>query len=518
MRDRAAGARDRARSPSLTVVVFVGIAIQAKYAMWNTQILSESLAISLGFVAVAAWWRFAAAPTQARALLGFAFSVAWLVVRDAHVLPGTVVIVPVVLLVAWLGAQPRPRPPPHAGHRRASSWSSSPAYSYVATGTSQRAELSFHDVVGLRVLPDHAAHQVLRPARHAARRRAAHAHRQGRPRRQLLHLHGSRVREVPALGPGSRARARSCFRSYVLSPHYLHLLYDDLPTLLAGDVSYYDTQSVFVRMPHEMPLQLGGPSTRKGLTIWLGAAVAALVATFVLARRRKRSAGLAVFGAAALLLTLTELYMTWGGDPVEMQRHMIGNLSRLSVILVIVIAIGLDALITERARPAEPAPTEVRDRRSAGGRRRCVSPRLPTPADVIRWLTVFALTIVGGVTLIGNKVQAAQNDAVFTQSLVNRAARFGGTYYQNGITPKGPLEDVAHDIALRVGGYDGHWYVISVMVAISAALIGGGGGAYGADDGREPARRAGGRDGGVRALHAVRRRLCRACCTAGTSW
>ena len=73
--------------------------------------------------------------------------------------------------------------------------------------------------------------------------------------------------------------------------------------------------------------------------------------------------------------------------------------------------------------------------------------------------------------LIGNRIQAAANDAVFTQSLVNRAARFGGTYYQNGITPKGPLEDVAHDIALRVGGYDGHFYVISILVAISAALI-----------------------------------------------
>ena len=44
-----------------------GIAIQAKYAMWNTQILSESLAISLGFAAIAAWWRFAAAPTRGRA-------------------------------------------------------------------------------------------------------------------------------------------------------------------------------------------------------------------------------------------------------------------------------------------------------------------------------------------------------------------------------------------------------------------------------------------------------------------
>jgi hypothetical protein len=90
----------------------------------------------------------------------------------------------------------------------------------------------------------------------------------------------------------------------------------------------------------------------------------------------------------------------------------------------------------------------------------------------VHWLTAFALTIVGGVALIGNRIHAAGNDAVFTQSLVNRAARFGGTYYQNGISPKGPFEDVAHDIALRVGGYDGHWYVISIMIAISAVVLG----------------------------------------------
>ena len=99
------------------------------------------------------------------------------------------------------------------------------------------------------------------------------------------------------------------------------------------------------------------------------------------------------------------------------------------------------------------------------------SARFPTVSDVVRWLTAFALTGVAAVALIGNRLQAAANDAVFTQSLVNRAARFGGTYYQNGITPKGPLEDVAHDIALRVGGYDGHFFVISILVAVSAALI-----------------------------------------------
>ena len=87
--------------------------------------------------------------------------------------------------------------------------------------------------------------------------------------------------------------------------------------------------------------------------------------------------------------------------------------------------------------------------------------RSPLTAAVC-WLTAFTLTIVGVVTLIGNKVRAAGNDAVFTQGLVDRAQRFGGTYYQNGITPKGPLEDVVHDIARRLGGYDGHFYVISI--------------------------------------------------------
>jgi len=98
--------------------------------------------------------------------------------------------------------------------------------------------------------------------------------------------------------------------------------------------------------------------------------------------------------------------------------------------------------------------------------------RLPGPADLVRWATAFVLTVVGAATLLGNRIHATGNDAVFTQGLVDRALRFGGTYYQNGITPKGPLEDVAHDIARRLGGYDGHWYVISIMIAISGALIG----------------------------------------------
>ena len=79
-------------------MAFVGIAIQAKYALWNTQILSESLAISLGFAVdrgVVALRRRADARRRAR--WGWAFVIAWLLVRDAHVLPATIVIVPVAL-------------------------------------------------------------------------------------------------------------------------------------------------------------------------------------------------------------------------------------------------------------------------------------------------------------------------------------------------------------------------------------------------------------------------------------
>ncbi len=107
--------------------------------------------------------------------------------------------------------------------------------------------------------------------------------------------------------------------------------------------------------------------------------------------------------------------------------------------------------------PDTPAPT--------------VAPGPPAWEIAVRWLTAFALSAVSLVALFGNRVVAGANDAVFSQSAVLRAIRFGGTYYQNGIHPKGPLEEVAHDIAARVGGYDGHWYVISVMVAISATII-----------------------------------------------
>ena len=116
-------------------------------------------------------------------------------------------------------------------------------------------------------------------------------------------------------------------------------------------------------VPQRYPLQLGGPTTRRGLTTWLALAAAALAAALVLALQRRRGVGVVVFGATALVLTLLELYTTWVGDPLEVQRHLVGTLSRLSVILVVIIAsavdVGLDAWRSRPPREDQPPPPAV---------------------------------------------------------------------------------------------------------------------------------------------------------------
>ena len=297
--------------------------------------------------------------------------VAWLLVRDAHVLPATIVIVPVALGVAALGRSL------DAGTRRTLTVGAVivvlvAGYSYASESASHRAELSFHDVVGIRVLPDSELTKWF--VAHGMPLDAALRTRTGK---------GGLVDDFylskdPAFakyrhwarGPGPRALALSLV---VLAPHYAGLIDKDLPGILRGRVQAYDTQDVYDRLPREMPLGLGGPTSRGGLVIWSSLAVAGLATSLVLVLRRKRGIGMVVFGATLLLLTFVEGYTTWGGDPVELERHMIGVLSRLSVVLVIVIASVVDTAIAVRAR-RDPAdrPRGVRARCVGSGR--CRSP------------------------------------------------------------------------------------------------------------------------------------------------
>ena len=99
-------------------------------------------------------------------------------------------------------------------------------------------------------------------------------------------------------GRGAPVRAPSCSPSSVLAPHYADLMDNDLPAILRGDVQDYDTaRRVRPAARAKCRSQLGGPTTRTGLAIWLCLAVAGLATSLVLALRRKRGVGLVMFGA-----------------------------------------------------------------------------------------------------------------------------------------------------------------------------------------------------------------------------
>jgi hypothetical protein len=90
---------------------------------------------------------------------------------------------------------------------------------------------------------------------------------------------------------------------------------------------------------------------------------------------------------------------------------------------------------------------------------------------LLRFLTVVVLGLVAVVPIVGNELRVQDVDPTYTRNLVERAARFGGTYYENAIHNRGSLEPVLYDLAHRITSFDGFWFAISAMVAIIAAVV-----------------------------------------------
>ncbi len=94
-----------------------------------------------------------------------------------------------------------------------------------------------------------------------------------------------------------------------------------------------------------------------------------------------------------------------------------------------------------------------------------------TAARVPRWLV--AVLALAGVTIafFANLRRVQDFDPQYIRVIVERVQAFGGTFYENGIHNKGPLEPFVYWLARQVGSYDGFWYVISLLVALAAGVI-----------------------------------------------
>ena len=107
---------------------------------------------------------------------------------------------------------------------------------------------------------------------------------------------------------------------------------------LASNQSEYDAFHVAARLPKAPSNQLGGPTTPLGLLVWTLAAVGGIA---VAARRHRVQA---VVLLLLLVSTFVDLYMAYVGDSVEVQRHMVGPLSRMAIIMVMCAVTGVDLI------------------------------------------------------------------------------------------------------------------------------------------------------------------------------
>ena len=83
-----------------------------------------------------------------------------------------------------------------------------------------------------------------------------------------------------------------------------------------------------------------------------------------------------------------------------------------------------------------------------------------------RWVTIAVFTMVGIAAGVGNEVRAQDVDPQFARVLVDRTIHFGGTFYQNGIHNKGPLEPFVYLVASWFTTSSGFWYAVSLFIAL----------------------------------------------------
>lgn len=320
----------------LGALLVIAVGVQPRFALWNTQVLSESLSISFGVLALGAWLNLAREPTPRRVLGGWLATLAFALTRDANMLVVFLFVGSAAALASrwWQEADSEVR-----RRLRVGSMACALVALLVVAGqeSSGRTRYPVFNVIGQRVLGDErvTAHYVAwgMPLDEAVRGRLGRTSwDDGEAFLRAPELAG--LRDWVA-ARGQYAQVTSWVR---FAPEYIPTVWHDLPAHLATEHESYDLFGVHDRLPESLgPREFGGPRSRTGLLGWLATAALGAIGMW-LARRR----AILVVCLTGLLATAADLYVSWLGDSVEVQRHLVGAVARLGVVLVAFIALGFD--------------------------------------------------------------------------------------------------------------------------------------------------------------------------------
>jgi hypothetical protein len=322
---------------TIAIVLIAATVTQSRFTLWTTQLLTESISLSLAVLMAAAWWWSAA--TGRRIGWAWAATIAWLLVRDANVMPVLLVVVPAAAACAlWRST---PRPVARALVYGAAATAILCAYVFAAERVSDRGRTSFHNNIGLRVLPDPELREYF-----AARGMPLDATLRGRTGKDSWADYARSLLDDPAL-EGYRRWARTDGRGVLLRSLVVHFstwfgrLLRELPVFLPIDLEPYDTFGASKRLPRRLPAQLGGPEGNAALLVWTLLAIGGLA---LLAFEGGRGATVFCLGVG-LASAFLDVVGSYVGDSVEVARHLVGPLARLQLFLACSVAVGLDALV-----------------------------------------------------------------------------------------------------------------------------------------------------------------------------
>lgn len=345
--------RSRAVATAATIGLVL-VAIQPRWALWHGLILTESLSATLVVAGVTAWWRWFAAPDRFRIVVATALTGAWMLLRDSNAVTLAVLLVPAVLVVSVLDRR-RHRPV------RTSLLSAMGALlivlgvSMAGQAYASRGETNLHNNVGLRWLVDADMRDwmvdrgmPLSPALEARAGKDAWAD-------------GEAFLSAPdleAYRDWAEVRGRSAaVLSYVVrADWYLSGLWDGLEQYTTYDFAPYDATGVGGRLPDRLTGPVDPVGSRMSLVVW---SLALVVSGLVVAVRRRRLAWLLPLWGLPIV---TDLYLSYAGDAVEVGRHLIGPMFRFSVVAILGVAIAVDSMLGEvdatGLAPLAPDPSD----------------------------------------------------------------------------------------------------------------------------------------------------------------
>jgi hypothetical protein len=342
------------RTVAFIAVVLIGaVAIEPRNSLWNDVILSESFSSSLAILSIAAWFRAAARPSLRTLKWAWIGTVAWILVRDTNVLPTLLVILPGALgLLFFIPRRERQI------RRRLIVGAVSVVlvcgYVYVSQAHSHRTQYSVDDVVGMRVLPHPSITKWFvqggMPLDDALRARTGHN--AWDDNSAFLDAPNLAKYRTWARGPGGR---RLLLSMVFLAPDWWKDFHHELPNILKQPNTEYDSYGVAKRLPTHWPAPLGEPRTTAAFwfELWLAAAGLTIAA---FERRRRLIVYMLAIG---MLSAIVDVWTSYTGDPMEVNRHLVGPMLRLDVLALMAIAIGADSAFTQFRswRKTRNAPT-----------------------------------------------------------------------------------------------------------------------------------------------------------------